>query len=259
MDELVRYSVQWYGPAQPICLPMPDGYWTSWHVATAKIDDMRAEREPRDYEYVFTPTGNELPPLLEHLAHLESMLGPITRISAGLTLEELIEREQMIPNHRARFCTRVLKIEPSIKYMAALPPGSVLYVGLRADEEEREGIYGDTSCDFPFRRWGWGLKEVWAFLDARGITVPPRTDCAWCYEQRLSEWWHLRQEHPDVYQRGVNVEQRYGHTFRSPSRDTWPAALDELRREFDSGRVPRGTKMRDDLFGKGCGNRVCSL
>lgn len=45
MDELVRYSVQWYGPAQPICLPMPDGYWTSWHVATAKIDDMRAERD----------------------------------------------------------------------------------------------------------------------------------------------------------------------------------------------------------------------
>jgi len=24
---------------------MPDGYWTSWHVATAKIDDMRAERD----------------------------------------------------------------------------------------------------------------------------------------------------------------------------------------------------------------------
>lgn len=45
MDELVRYSVQWYGPAQPICSPMPDGYWTPWHVATAEIDDMRAERD----------------------------------------------------------------------------------------------------------------------------------------------------------------------------------------------------------------------
>lgn len=218
------------------------------------------EIEPRDYEYVFTPTGNELPPLLAHLERMEALLGkPITRITSGLTLEQLIEREQMIPNHRARFCTRVLKIEPTIAYMAAAPPGSVMYVGLRADEEERQGIYGDTTCDFPFRRWGWGLKEVWGFLRERGITVPPRTDCAWCYEQRLSEWWHLHREFPDVYQHGVNVEKRYGHTFRSPSRDTWPASLDELRTEFRKGRVPRGAQMRDDLFGHGCESRVCSL
>lgn len=26
-----RYGIRWAGPEQPICEPMPDGYWTPWH------------------------------------------------------------------------------------------------------------------------------------------------------------------------------------------------------------------------------------
>ena len=32
--ELVRYGVTWDGsPDKPLLTPMPDGYWTPWHVA----------------------------------------------------------------------------------------------------------------------------------------------------------------------------------------------------------------------------------
>lgn len=34
-----------------------------------------AEREPRDYVYVITPTGNELPEMYEHWRKLADMLG----------------------------------------------------------------------------------------------------------------------------------------------------------------------------------------
>jgi 3'-phosphoadenosine 5'-phosphosulfate sulfotransferase (PAPS reductase)/FAD synthetase len=34
-----------------------------------------AEVEPRDYEFICTPTGNELPQMLAHWAKLEALLG----------------------------------------------------------------------------------------------------------------------------------------------------------------------------------------
>ena len=216
------------------------------------------EVEPRDYEFVCTPTGNELPQMLAHWANLEAMLGkPLIRLSGGHTLLSLIRDMRMLPNFRARWCTRVLKIEPTIEFMESLSPDSVLYVGLRADEEDREGIFGtDIGIDFPMRRWGWGESDVWKYLTDRGVKIPNRSDCAFCYGQRLGEWYALWKKHPNTYEIGVALEDAAGHTFRSPKRDTWPAALKELRGEFEKGRVPRGTEaaMRED---GAC--RVCRL
>jgi 3'-phosphoadenosine 5'-phosphosulfate sulfotransferase (PAPS reductase)/FAD synthetase len=213
------------------------------------------EREPRDYEYTFTPTGDELPELYAHLARVEDLLGkPIRRLSCGKTLDEVIEENGMLPNFRARFCTRILKIEPTIEYMASLPPGSIMYVGLRADEGERIGIYGDdVKCDFPFRRWGWGVKDVWAYLERRGVSIPRRTDCGKCYHQRISEWRNLWRDHPERFTAAADMEQRMGHTFRSPGRDTWPVKLVDMGKEFARGRPIRG----DGKEGEVC--RVCSL
>lgn len=38
--ELERYGIEWQGPNLPIALPMPDGYWTPWHVAEAGIKSL---------------------------------------------------------------------------------------------------------------------------------------------------------------------------------------------------------------------------
>src|SRR6185503_11534936 len=119
--------------------------------------------------------------------------------------------------------------------------GSVLYVGIRADEESRVGIYGDEiQSDFPLRRWEWGINEVHAYLDNALINIPSRTDCATCFYQRLGEWWNLWKNHNAEFQKGVDVENKFSHTFRSPQRDTWPASLAELAIEFQAGRIPRG-------------------
>lgn len=210
-----------------------------------------------EMEYIFTPTGSELPELFAHIDTLESLLGkPIKRIGIGKTLHELIDDMEMLPNWRARWCTRILKIEPTIEYMQTLPPGSRLYVGLRADEEEREGIYGDEVVSvFPFREWGWDVSAVKRYLADRGVCIPRRTDCAECYHQRISEWRDLWRDHPDLFWKAAAVEQKHGHTFRSPKRDTWPVALVDLAKAFESGRKIRGDGKQDEL--DRC--RVCSL
>lgn len=80
----------------------------------------------------------------------------------------------------------------------------VSYVGLRADEEDREGgdyskVQGVESV-FPLREWGWGLNEVLNYLNEKKITIPARTDCDCCFYQRISEWFDLWKNHPKEYE-----------------------------------------------------------
>lgn len=212
------------------------------------------ENEPRQYEFICNRTGNELPEMVAHWEKLEALLGqPIVPVTHTTDLLGLIEEEQMLPNFRARWCTRILKIEPTIAYMEALPDGSTLYVGLRADEEVRRGIYGeDMLIRFPLREKGFNEAEVWAFLDARGVSIPDRTDCAWCYHQRIDEWKSLYDFHRAIFDEGAELEKRMGYTFRSPGRDTWPSDLESLGKEFASGR-----ELRKSNRTTAC--RVCRL
>lgn len=213
------------------------------------------ENEPRDYEYICNETGNESAEWRAHIARLEGLFGkPIKRVRYHTDLLGIIEEMQMLPSFHARWCTRILKIEPTIEYFESLPKGSVLYVGLRADEEERKGLYGeDIIIRFPMREQGWGIGDVWRYLDARGVCIPERTDCVWCPFQRLGEWRKLWQTDPIAYYQGAAVELTYDHTFRSPGRDTWPANLVDLAKEFESGRKLRERKSDAAKC------RVCSL
>lgn len=210
-----------------------------------------------DYEYVITPTYDELPEMKAHWERLERLLGKKLISVNTMTLKECIEREQMIPNFQARFCTRILKIEPMIDYMNTLPKGSIMYVGLRADENERLGLEVPGNVFlvlFPMQEWGWTVDDVWSYLDFKGIAIPKRTDCGACFFQRLEEWKDLLDNHPWKYEEYVQIEKKMGHTFRSPGRDTWPASLAALRVEFWSGRKLRKSKPRKE---KKC--RFCSM
>lgn len=232
-----------------------------------------AEVEPRDYIYVCTPTGDELPDMIDHWLRLGELLGrPLVPVTTGKSLSGLIRHFKALPNNRMRWCTRMLKIEPYYRWLVEHAP-AVSYVGLRADEEGRQGmsfpeISGSIKVRFPMREWGWGERDVWEYLDKRNVSIPARTDCARCYHQTLGEWWRLWHDHADLYENAeaeeawVSKERGRDHTFRNATRDTWPAGLKDLRERFERGFVPPGTVQTDDLFVGGrrktmC--RVCSL
>lgn len=234
-----------------------------------------AENEPRDYQFVCTPTGNELPEMLDHWLKLGDLLGkPLLPVTTGKSLQSEIIRQKMLPNNRARWCTRMLKIEPYYRWLSEQAP-AVSYVGLRADEEGRPGAVfpnmEGVEMRFPLREIGWSERDVWDYLDRRGVTIPARTDCAICYHQTLGEWWRLWKLQPDLYQEGIDLEAKVSAergktcTFRNATRDTWPAGLRKLAERFEAGHVPPGTVQQVDLFAGerrrtmtgSC--RVCSL
>ena len=199
-----------------------------------------AEVEPREYTYVITPTGDELPPMYAHWNRLEELLGMKFKVLSRRSLKGEIKRQGALPNWRMRFCTRRLKIEPFNEYLLQAWP-CVVYVGIRADEVDREGnrTHGGIEQRFPLIEWGWGIGDVLDYLELREVTIPERTDCARCFFQTIAEWRKLYINYPEIYADAVGEEETIGHTYRSPGRDTWPASLKELAIEFDKGRVPR--------------------
>ena len=224
-----------------------------------------AEIEPRGYEFVITPTGDELPEMVDHWKELGRLLGHQLRIvTSGNSLDGLISKQNALPNHRQRWCTRILKIEPFLAYLLGAVP-AVAYVGLRADEpsEVRQGaVYGSVegiTQRYPLREWGWTIRHVYQYLEERAVTIPARTDCGRCFFQRLPEWWTLWRDRPLIYADAENQETSTGHTFRSPGRDTWPADLKGLRKRFEAGEVPRGAGQ-PGLFDTRVGMcRACSI
>jgi 3'-phosphoadenosine 5'-phosphosulfate sulfotransferase (PAPS reductase)/FAD synthetase len=219
-----------------------------------------------EVEYFCTPTGDELPEMHDHWANLEVKLGQkITMVTNG-TLDSWVEHYGALPNWRMRWCTRHLKIEPCIKYLKGKRPAT-LYVGLRADEEHREGLYGPhAEYRYPLREWGWNYSDVVSYLKDQDVEIPKRTDCARCYAQRLVEWKTLWRDNPEIYQDAAEQERATRHTFRSPGRDSWPASLDEMREKFRAGHTVAGDRERlqGALFDTGADSkfgacRICRM
>jgi 3'-phosphoadenosine 5'-phosphosulfate sulfotransferase (PAPS reductase)/FAD synthetase len=209
------------------------------------------EIEPREYEYVCTPTGNELPEMRAHWDRLAEHLGkPLIKLPTQ-SLASLIYRQNALPNWRMRWCTRMLKIEPFESYILENQPCTV-YVGIRADETDREGVAYEKLSDgilrrYPLVEWGWGKGDVLRILERCEITIPERTDCAVCFFQTLWEWYQLWLNHRETFfQQGIEWERFTGHTLRSDQRDTWPASLEGLAEEFERGRIPKKRQTMKD-------------
>lgn len=210
-----------------------------------------AEVEPREYTYVWTPTGDEPADVAPHFDKLEKMLGkPIIRLEYPGGLAAVIREQKTLPNFRRRFCTRILKAEPYIDWLEQQTP-CVSYVGLRADEEDRVGLkrlsIPGIGIDYPLRRWGWGTWEVYGYLANRDIVIPRRTDCRRCYHQRLIEWWEFWSDDRDGWATAEEEEATTGGTFRTPGRDSWPTPLRELRERFEAGHKPPDTRDRPGM------------
>lgn len=236
------------------------------HDSTAMALLLREQHPDTPFNYVCTPTGNELPAMFTHWRNLGERLGRRLIPIMAWSLHGIIREERMLPNFRARFCTRRLKIEPYRKFLlgqAAIGP-IVSYVGLRADEDGRAGgAYSDIAgveMRFPLREMGYGEDDVQSALRRFGVVCPDRTDCGECYHQRLGEWFEYWRDHREAALAAVALEKEIGGTFRSPGRDAWPVALSDLFAEFEAGRVPETSlkrMYRERMAAGSC--RVCSL
>jgi 3'-phosphoadenosine 5'-phosphosulfate sulfotransferase (PAPS reductase)/FAD synthetase len=218
------------------------------------------------FKFFCTPTGDELPEMETHWKKIEGLLGQkIIRLHHPdyQTLYDLIDHFKALPNYKQRWCTRIIKIETAQIFYNQFKDATI-YVGLRADEQQRQGNRGvfdnNVIQRFPLQEWGWGLPEVLGYLKSKKITIPRRTDCGMCFYQRIGEWWLLWHEYPSLFKRYADMEVKLGHTLMAPGKHKiWPHDLTSLSVEFAKGRKPREIKHTKNTNTNMVQCRVCSL
>ncbi len=203
-------------------------------LATAIVQIARTPDLP--YEFMFNPTGQELPEVFEWLEKVEKYLGQRI-VFVGRDLKSLIvEYNWFLPSRMARYCTRQSKIEPMEAYLGKEP--CVVYYGIRADEDR--GGYDNSSSPhiqpaYPLKELGINIDMVYQINDKVALKPPTffwqsvydqvakqcgedyilerfkqwqidalfawrsRTNCAQCFNQRKYEWVGLLEHHPAMF------------------------------------------------------------
>ena len=174
---------------------------------------LKDHRRDDGIEYFFCDTGAELREVYEYLDRLEDYLGrPIKRLSSGRDFDHHLKRfNGFLPAPHARWCTRVMKLEPLEAYVGNDP--CISYIGIRADE--RRGGYishkPNIKPAYPFIDDGIVKSDVFRILQ-ESVGVPEyykwrsRSGCYFCFFQRKQEWLGLADNHPDLFERAKSYE-----------------------------------------------------
>ena len=194
------------------------------------------------YEYFFNDNGCELPETYVWLESIEERTGwTITRLDESL--EDLIAKKNgFLPSWNARYCTRITKIDPLIRYSGR--EKTYFYIGIRADED-RAGFkpFNEKIVPvFPLKEAGITLPVVWLMLEKADLLPPSffwerlynavceeyapvnwesklspwqhrmlfagrsRSNCYFCFYQRRYEWVWLSETHPDLFAKASSFE-----------------------------------------------------
>jgi hypothetical protein len=209
---------------------------------------------------VFADTGGERP---ETYAYVETFsawlvahgLPPITVVrykpgTGDRTLEEECLRIGVLPSaaRGLKSCSDKWKIRPSDNYVKEWRPAVEAWasggkvtrlIGYDADEPHRAGLrhVDDRYIKrFPLIEWDWGRDECVAAIERAGLAQPGKSSCFFCPNMSDGEIIDLSKEHPDLFARAGQIEERAAH-WRTPN-------LRGLAREFTFAEVVDGARRQ---------------
>lgn len=214
---------------------------------------------------IFTDTGWEFPELYAHIDRFQEVTGrEVVRLKHFRTLPEYIEDRSFMPNHGARFCTRIFKIDVLNQFIK--DAGDVeLLIGLRADEEHRAGNLTEMdglTIRYPLRERG--IDRVGCVATCLEHDLLPRYPvymarggCVGCFYKRRSEVLAMSELVPDVVDELQALEESvqdvrgdFFHMFPNVG-----MSIRELRaqsRLFDTSELYREAADSSDM-GVACG------
>ena len=226
-----------------------------------------------DIEYFFCDTGAELREVYDYLDRLEDYLGqPIERLSSGRDFDHHLKRfNNFLPAPHARWCTRVMKLEPLEAFIGDDP--CVSYIGIRADEQ-RDGYIShkpNIKAAYPFIEDGIVKADVIRILED-SVGIPDyyqwrsRSGCYFCFFQRQDEWLGLAEHHPDLFDRARDYEKtdsRTGKSFTWVKGTTLGQLLEEGSRRprtnssMRNGQLSWQERLEEDPSDSSC--LICTL
>ena len=177
---------------------------------------------------MFADTCGENPETYEYIdkyikPYLEKIQKPLIIVHGEEKVNGKIETNmemaylgwKMIPVRFMRHCTDKWKIRPMHKYLQSNYPDDSLRViiGFAFDEIQRVNTtrWQDQETWFPLIDKKMTRDDCKKYILKQGFPVPPKSGCFYCPFQRLDQWKNLRNNHPDLWQRAVDLEQNGSH------------------------------------------------
>lgn len=148
-----------------------------------------------------------------------------------LTFDTMAEIKGRFPARRSQFCTKILKVDPMVRWIKAnLQQGDYeAYTGVRRDESE-------NRRNTPFREWDelydtyrnnviadWSKAMCFEFVKAHGEPINPlymmgfsRVGCMPCVNWGKDDILTMEARSPDSIDKIRSWENRVGRTFFGP-------------------------------------------
>ena len=218
-------------------------------------------------EYVFCDTGEELPETYEYLDKLEAYLGkPIIRLNPDRPFKHFLDLYGgILPDARARWCTRMLKLRPFENHIGE--DKAISYIAIRADEEHRKGYISkkkNIEVCYPFIADGINKEGVYQILKQSGLGLPEyykwrsRSGCYFCFFQQKIEWVGLLEKHPDLYKKAADYEKDGSN---GSERFTWVEneSLYELAKHSRITEIKKNFRKKIDKEGEGLSGKLIDL
>ena len=251
-------------------------------LATALVQLKRQPDLP--YEYMFNPTGAELPEVFDWINKVELYLGKEI-IRVGENLEDIIEDYNFfLPSGQARYCTRQSKIQPMEKWIGK--DECTIYYGIRADEVRKGYVNpsGRITVVLPLDEENINIDGVYEIINHHGLKPPTffwkqvydkvckiiggesvlksllkdwqidmifawrsRANCYFCYNQRQYEWCGLLEYHPDLFWNAESMEHKGGEKTYSWNSNRTLRWIYENKESIVDKRVKSIVKIIDKL------------
>jgi len=190
---------------------------------------------------LFADTGGEMPETYRYLWELQPWLErhglPSVTVVRGsfrggdYTLEEHSLRLQRMPSkaYGRKSCSVRFKIQPQDKWRNSWAPAQeawargekvVSITGYDADEPWRAKHKEDDkyTYSYPLIDWRMGREECAHAIMRAGIALPGKSACFYCPSSRPAEVAKLAASHPDLFGRGLAMEEAAAPTMRGAVR-----------------------------------------
>ena len=133
---------------------------------------------------------------------------------------------------------RDCKVRPIERYQKTLPPGTLQYVGIARDEQDRLLRLKEGKQISLLEKYNFTEQDAWELCESAGLLSPvyaftDRGGCWFCPNAKRAELRHLYDCHPDLWNRMLALQAIPGKTTEKFNRTQRFSDIDAIFRQED--------------------------
>lgn len=170
-------------------------------------------------EAVFADTGGEIPETYNYLGIAEDYMKehgvPLTvvRKRNGRSLYDTSWDRRVFPSAIWRWSTRDFKVTPIHRHYRSLGAHINQYLAIAYDEFQRmkDSRVEYVTNLFPLIDRELTRADCIDIIEEAGLPIPQRSSCYFCPFNSVDRWRWLHQNHPELYDKAIALEEHSKH------------------------------------------------